>query len=491
MAFDTSGIRLKPCVDLFSTEASRQDASLEKIREIPLDQLVPFKDHPFKVIDDESMMDTVQSIREHGILLPLIARPIPDGKYEIVSGHRRSHAGKLAGLETVPVIVRELDDDAAVILMVDSNLQRENILPSERAFAFKMKLEAMKHQGQRNDLSLCQVGTRSRADEKLAQSVNESARTIQRYIRLTELLPELLDLVDERKLAFNSAVEVSYDMRKPHRKQLLAWLLTAALLLTHLPVSVLSEEIIETPIQAETSEQDEPKIAEEPNLSDFPTEETGEPIEPPVSEEPNETPESGELSETVEIPADENTPDIPDQDESETPEPSDSDIEETPSPEVPEEMPDTGSTDEPPAEEVPAEETPIPEESPLPDNEEAFSVSEAILEYGYAYAAANAESVIYKDAELTTPLFTLKEDGGVLLIASQKYKPLNITPTSCSLLSLTVRKTAKLMKSPRRMKPIPATSASAKPQSEAAFRLQGFSLTSTTTTNTAPVWQGR
>ena len=210
MAFDTSGIRLKPCVDLFSTEASRQDASLEKIREIPLDQLVPFKDHPFKVIDDESMMDTVQSIHEHGILLPLIARPMPDGKYEIVSGHRRSHAGKLAGLETMPVIVRELDDDAAVILMVDSNLQRENILPSERAFAFKMKLEAMKHQGQRNDLSLCQVGTRSRADEKLAQSVNESARTIQRYIRLTELLPELLDLVDERKLAFNSAVEVSY-----------------------------------------------------------------------------------------------------------------------------------------------------------------------------------------------------------------------------------------------------------------------------------------
>ncbi len=210
MAFDTSGIRLKPCVDLFSTEASRQDAGLEKIREIPLDQLVPFKDHPFKVIDDESMMDTVQSIREHGILLPLIARPMPDGKYEIISGHRRSHAGKLAGLETVPVIVRELDDDAAVILMVDSNLQRENILPSERAFAFKMKLEAMKHQGQRNDLSLCQVGTRSRADEKLAQSVNESARTIQRYIRLTELLPELLDLVDERKFAFNSAVEVSY-----------------------------------------------------------------------------------------------------------------------------------------------------------------------------------------------------------------------------------------------------------------------------------------
>ena len=213
MAFDTSGIRLKPCVDLFSTEASRQDASLEKIREIPLDQLVPFKDHPFKVIDDESMMDTVQSIREHGILLPLIARPMPDGKYEIVSGHRRSHAGKLAGLETVPVIVRELDDDAAVILMVDSNLQRENILPSERAFAFKMKLEAMKHQGQRLDLTCSQVGNKlqgKKSSEVLAEQIGQSKNQIFRFIRLTELLPELLDLVDERKLAFNSAVEVSY-----------------------------------------------------------------------------------------------------------------------------------------------------------------------------------------------------------------------------------------------------------------------------------------
>ena len=213
MAFDTSGIRLKPCVDLFSTEANRQDASLEKIREIPLDQLVPFKDHPFKVIDDESMMDTVQSIREHGILLPLVARPIPDGKYEIVSGHRRSHAGKLAGLETVPVIVRELDDDAAVILMVDSNLQRENILPSERAFAFKMKLEAMKHQGQRLDLTCSQVGNKlqgKKSSEVLAEQIGQSKNQIFRFIRLTELLPELLDLVDERKLAFNSAVEVSY-----------------------------------------------------------------------------------------------------------------------------------------------------------------------------------------------------------------------------------------------------------------------------------------
>ena len=211
MAFDTSGIRLKPCVDLFSTEANRQDASLEKIREIPLDQLIPFKDHPFKVIDDESMMDTVQSIREHGILLPLIARPMPDGKYEIVSGHRRSHAGKLAGLETVPVIVRELDDDAAVILMVDSNLQRENILPSERAFAFKMKLEAMKHQGQRADLTSGQVGQKLKwSVAMVANQSGDSIKQVQRYIRLTELLPELLDLVDERKLAFNSAVEVSY-----------------------------------------------------------------------------------------------------------------------------------------------------------------------------------------------------------------------------------------------------------------------------------------
>ena len=191
MAFDTSGIRLKPCVDLFSTEASRQDASLEKIRKIPLDQLVPFKDHPFKVIDDESMMDTVQSIREHGILLPLIARPMPDGKYEIVSGHRRSHAGKLAGLETVPVIVRELDDDAAVILMVDSNLQRENILPSERAFAFKMKLEAMKHQGQRADLTSGQVGQKLKwSVAMVANQSGDSIKQVQRYIRLTELLPE-------------------------------------------------------------------------------------------------------------------------------------------------------------------------------------------------------------------------------------------------------------------------------------------------------------
>lgn len=194
-------------------------------------------------------------------------------------------------------------------------------------------------------------------------------------------------------------------MRKPHRKQLLAWLLTAALLLTNFPISVLLEEIAENPIQAEATEQDEQEIAEEPI----------EPTEPSISEEPDETPESGEPSGTMEIPADENTPDIPDQDESETPESTDSDIEETPSPEVPEETeaPDADSTDEPPIEDVSAE------ESPLPDDEEAFSVSEAILEYGYAYAAANAESVIYEDANLTTPLFTLKEDGGVLLITEE------------------------------------------------------------------------
>lgn len=203
-------------------------------------------------------------------------------------------------------------------------------------------------------------------------------------------------------------------MRKPHRKQLLAWLLTAALLLTNLPISVLSEEIIENPIQTEIVEQDESETVEEPNLSDSPAEETGEPTEPPFSEEPDETVESGEQSEITEIPTDEDSPDFPDKDESQTPEPSDSGIEETPSPEVPEETPDTDSTDEPPV-----EETPIPEEIPLPDDEEAFSVSEAILEYGYAYAAAYAESVIYEDAALTTPLFTLKEDGGVLLITEE------------------------------------------------------------------------
>ena len=210
MAFDTSGIRLKPCVDLFSTEASRQDASLEKIREIPLDQLVPFKNHPFKVIDDESMMDTVQSIREHGILLPLIARPMPDGKYEIVSGHRRSHAGKLAGMETAPVIVRELDDDAAVILMVDSNLQRENILPSERAFAFKMKLEAIKHQGQRADLTSGQVGQKLKGHSSidlLADQVDESRKQVQRYVRLNKLIPPLLDAVDAGTLKFVPAAD--------------------------------------------------------------------------------------------------------------------------------------------------------------------------------------------------------------------------------------------------------------------------------------------
>ena len=194
-------------------------------------------------------------------------------------------------------------------------------------------------------------------------------------------------------------------MRKPHRKRLLAWLLTTALLLTNLPVSVLSEEVVENPIQTEILEQAEQKTDEEPVLPDSPPEEIGEPIEPPVSQKTNETPESGEQSETVEIPTD--------KDESETPEPSDSDSEETPSPEVPEETPDTDSTDEPPVEDVSAE------ESPLPNDEEAFSVSEALWEYGYAYAAAYAESVIYEDTDLITPLFTLKEDGGVLLITEE------------------------------------------------------------------------
>ena len=178
--------------------------------EMPLSELHPFEGHPFKVLDDELMEQTVESIRQIGIVSPLIVRSDPEGGYEILSGHRRLHAAELAGLETVPVIVKEMDDDAAVIFMVDSNLQRENILPSERAFSYKMKLEAMKHQGARSDLTSCQVGTKLRADEQMASEMNESARTIQRFIRLTNLIPEILDMVDEKKIAFNPAVELSY-----------------------------------------------------------------------------------------------------------------------------------------------------------------------------------------------------------------------------------------------------------------------------------------
>ena len=203
-------ISLASYEDIFSTEESRREAAQERVQEIPLSELHPFKGHPFKVVDDEAMINTVESIVEFGVMTPAIARPRPEGGYELVSGHRRHHASFLAGKETMPVIVRELDDDAATILMVDSNLQRETILPSERAFAYKMKLEAIKHQGARSDLTSCQVGTKLRSDAQLADGTGDSARTVQRYIRLTELIPQLLDMVDEKKIAFNPAVELSY-----------------------------------------------------------------------------------------------------------------------------------------------------------------------------------------------------------------------------------------------------------------------------------------
>lgn len=203
-------VKLASVDDLFSTEESRSEEGREKVVDIPLSELHSFKNHPFKVKDDEAMMDTAESIRQHGVLVPAIARPDPDGGYELISGHRRHHASELAGRETMPVIVRELDDDAATIIMVDSNLQREELLPSERAFAYKMKLEAMKYQGGRTDLTSSQLGTKLRADEMLAQQTGSSRNQIQRYIRLTELIPPLLDLVDEKKIALNPAYEVSF-----------------------------------------------------------------------------------------------------------------------------------------------------------------------------------------------------------------------------------------------------------------------------------------
>ena len=217
MKSSAKNIVLKSVDDIFQTEENRVDAQRERVQEIPLDQLKPFRNHPFKVRDDQRMLDTVDSIREYGVLVPAIARPDPEGGYELISGHRRKRGCEMAGLQTMPVIIRDLDDDAAVLVMVDSNIQREELLPSERAFAYKMKLEALKHQGARMDLTSCQVGTKLRADEKLAESVNESARTVQRFIRLTELISELLDMVDERKLAFNPAVEVSYLKRDEQR----------------------------------------------------------------------------------------------------------------------------------------------------------------------------------------------------------------------------------------------------------------------------------
>ena len=216
-------VELASVDDLFSTEEGRQDAKLEKIQEIPLSELHPFKNHPFKVKDDEAMMETADSVRQYGVLVPAIARPDPEGGYELVAGHRRHRASELAEKETMPVIVRDLDDDAATIIMVDSNLQRESLLPSERAFAYKMKLEAMKHQGERMDLTCSQVGNKSagkKSSELLAEQVGQSKNQIFRYIRLTELIPELLDMVDERKIALNPAYELSF-LKKEEQRDLL------------------------------------------------------------------------------------------------------------------------------------------------------------------------------------------------------------------------------------------------------------------------------
>ena len=213
-------IELASVDDLFSTEESRADAQREKVLEIPLSELHPFKDHPFKVKDDEAMMETADSIRQYGVLVPAIARPDPNGGYELVAGHRRHRASELAGKDTMPVIVRDLDDDQATIIMVDSNLQRENLLPSERAFAYKMKLEAIKHQGARTDLTSVQVEQKLSARDQVAKEAGErSGIQVMRYVRLTELIPELLDMVDEKKIAFNPAYELSF--LKPDEQQML------------------------------------------------------------------------------------------------------------------------------------------------------------------------------------------------------------------------------------------------------------------------------
>lgn len=211
MKSSARNIELKSVDDLFATEEIREDAQREKVQNIPLGELHPFRNHPFKVKDDAAMQDTVDSVREYGVLVPAIARPDPSGGYELIAGHRRHHASELAGKETMPVIVRDLDDDAATIIMVDSNLQREELLPSERAFAYKMKLEAMKRQaGRPSRENVSQVGTQKRSDQIMAEQVGESRNQIQRFIRLTELIPTLLDMVDERKIALNPAVELSY-----------------------------------------------------------------------------------------------------------------------------------------------------------------------------------------------------------------------------------------------------------------------------------------
>ena len=211
MPIDNGNLALKGLDDLFSTEEKRQEEQWEQVQQIPIDDLHPFTNHPFKVLDDEAMTRTVESIAQYGVLAPLIARPRPDGDgYEIISGHRRQYAAKLAGLDTLPVIVRQMSDDAAVILMVDSNIQREHILPSERAFAYKMKLEAIKNQGARSDLTSDQVGRKLEASDIVGQEAGDSRNQVRRFIRLSNLIPELLDMVDEKKIAFNPAVELSY-----------------------------------------------------------------------------------------------------------------------------------------------------------------------------------------------------------------------------------------------------------------------------------------
>ena len=217
MKSSAKNIVLKSVDDIFQTEENRADAQRERVQEIPLDQLKPFRNHPFKVRDDQRMLDTADSIREYGVLVPAIARPDPNGGHELISGHRRKRGCEMAGLQTMPVIIRDLDDDAAVLVMVDSNIQREELLPSERAFAYKMKLEALKHQGARSDLTSRQVVGKLEMADVVGQNAGESGRQVQRYIRLTELISELLDMVDERKLAFNPAVEVSYLKRDEQR----------------------------------------------------------------------------------------------------------------------------------------------------------------------------------------------------------------------------------------------------------------------------------
>ena len=210
MPKNSLNVSLKGADDIFSTEESRQEQQREQVQQIPIGELFPFKNHPFKVLDDESMQRTVESVEQYGVLSPLIARPRSEGGYEIISGHRRQHAAQLAGLDVLPVIVRQMDDDAAVLLMVDSNLQRENILPSERAFAYKMKLEALKNQGARSDLTSAQVGRKLEAADIVGQEAGDSRNQVRRFIRLTNLIPELLDMVDEKKISFNPAVELSY-----------------------------------------------------------------------------------------------------------------------------------------------------------------------------------------------------------------------------------------------------------------------------------------